>query len=147
MQQRAAATISTLLADDEPLATDELTYLLKDFPAIEIVGTAANGPQAVEMILDLEPDLVFLDVQMPGLDGMSVIKKLRDAGGHLPYFVLATAYDQYAIEAFRLEALDYILKPVDRERLAEAVERAQRSILEKDRAADVAPASPEKPAL
>jgi two-component system LytT family response regulator/two-component system response regulator LytT len=149
MQQRAAATISTLLADDEPLASDELSYLLKDFPAIEIVGTAANGPQAVEMILNLEPDLVFLDVQMPGLDGLSVIKKVRDEGGHLPYFVLATAYDQYAIEAFRLEALDYILKPVDKERLAEAVERAQRGILEKSKAAEpeAMPAAGGKPAL
>jgi two-component system LytT family response regulator/two-component system response regulator LytT len=80
---------------------------------------------------------------------MSVIRKVRDEGGHMPHFILATAYDQYAIEAFRLEALDYILKPVDKERLAEAVERAQRAIQEKNKASDAeaAPAPAGKPAL
>ena len=135
MQQRAALAISTLLADDEALATDELSFLLKDFPTIEIVGTAANGPDAVEKIQDLEPELVFLDVQMPGLDGMGVIRKMRawstEQGIDPPHFILTTAYDQYAIEAFRLEALDYILKPVDKDRLAEAIDRAQRVIGER----------------
>jgi two-component system, LytTR family, response regulator len=146
MQQRAA-TISALLADDEPLATDELTYLLKEFPAIEVVGSASDGLQAVEMIQDIEPDLVFLDVQMPGLDGMGVIRRIRETSDqHQPYFILATAYDQYAIEAFRLEALDYVLKPIDRERLAEAIERAQRAILEKSKASDAVQGDA-KPAL
>ena len=144
MQARAAATISTLLADDEPLATDELSYLLKEFPEIEIIGTAANGPEAVDKILDLEPDLVFLDVQMPGLDGMGVIRRLNEQGGHIPYFVLATAYDQYAVEAFQFEAIDYILKPIDRERLKQTIERAQRVIMERQRAESVAP-GPEQP--
>jgi two-component system, LytTR family, response regulator LytT len=135
MPQRAALAISTLLADDEALATDESSSLLKDSADIEIVGTAANGPEAFEKIQDLEPELVFLDVQMPGLDGMSLIRKVRawsaEHGMDPPHFILTTAYDQYAIEAFRLEALDYILKPVDKDRLAEAVERAQRVIGEK----------------
>jgi len=144
MQARTVATISTLLADDEPLATDELSYLLKDFPEIEIVATASNGPEAVEKILDLEPDLVFLDVQMPGLDGMGVIRKLKDEGAHVPYFVLATAYDQYAVEAFQFEALDYILKPIDRDRLKQTIERAQRIIVERQRVEAAAPA-PEAP--
>ena len=137
MQQRAAVAISTLLADDEALATDELSFLLKEFPSIDVVGSAANGPEAVEKILDLEPELVFLDVQMPGLDGMGVIRKIRawcaEQAAEPPHFILTTAYDQYAIEAFRLEALDYILKPVDKERLAEAIERAVRVIGDKNR--------------
>jgi len=110
MQQRAALTIPTLLADDEALATDELSFLLKDFPAFDIVATASNGPEAVQKIQDFEPELVFLDVQMPGLDGMGVIRKIRGWSPEQtidpPHFILTTAYNQYAIEAFRLEALD-----------------------------------------
>lgn len=124
-------TISTVLADDEPLACDELSYLLKDFPDIEIAGTAHNGLEAVNLIEELEPDLVFLDVQMPGLDGLGVIQRLREKDISLPHFILATAYDHYAVEAFRVEAMDYLLKPVDKERLAKAVERARRTIQER----------------
>lgn len=145
MQARAVATISTLLADDEPLATDELSFLLKEFPEIEIIGTAANGIEAVEKVLDLEPDLVFLDVQMPGLDGLGVIRSLHEQGAHVPYFVLATAFDEYAVPAFQYEALDYILKPIDRERLKLTVERAQRIIFERQKAEAALPA-PEPPA-
>src|SRR5712664_958261 len=97
------STINTLIVDDEQLARNELVYLLKDFPEVEVVGTGENGLEAVGLIESLEPDLVFLDVQMPGLDGLGVIRKLRDTGVPLPYFVLATAFDHYAIEAFRLE--------------------------------------------
>jgi two-component system LytT family response regulator/two-component system response regulator LytT len=139
-------TISTLLVDDEKLASDELAYLLREFDDIEIVATAANGLDAVKLIEDLEPELVFLDVQMPGLDGMSVIRKLREKNIPLPYFVMATAYDQYAVEAFRWDALDYVLKPVERERLALAVERARASIAERAKAAQPEPA-PVKPSL
>ena len=128
MLQRAAGTISTLVVDDEQLARDELSYLLKDFPEIEVLETGSNGLEAVRLIEQLEPDLVFLDVQMPGLDGLGVVKQLRDSGGHLPYFVLATAFDQYAIDAFRVEALDYLLKPVEKERLAESIARAKRMV-------------------
>jgi two-component system LytT family response regulator/two-component system response regulator LytT len=123
--------ISAILVDDEKLASDELAYLLKEFPEIEILATASNGLEAVKMIEDLEPDLVFMDVQMPGLDGMGVIRKLKEKGVPLPHFVMATAYDQYAVEAFRLEALDYLLKPVEKDRLAISVERARRLIGEK----------------
>src|SRR5664279_3205017 len=124
-------TISAVLVDDEKLASDELAYLLKEFADVEVIATAANGLEAVKLIADLEPDLVFLDVQMPGLDGMGVIEKLRAQGVPLPYFVMATAYDQYAVEAFRLQALDYLLKPVEKDRLAMAVERARRGIAER----------------
>ena len=113
--------------DDEKLASDELAYQLKEFPDIEIIATASNGLEALKLIEDLEPDLVFLDVQMPGLDGMGVIRKLREKNIPLPYFVMATAYDQYAVEAFRWEALDYLLKPVEKERLTVAVERARKA--------------------
>ena len=113
----ATRAISTLLVDDENLAREELAFLLRDFPEIEVLATADNGIEAVKLIEDLEPDLVFLDVQMPGLDGMGVIRTLRERGIALPHFVLATAYDQYAVEAFRLDALDYVLKPIERERL------------------------------
>jgi len=148
MQSRGTATISTLLADDEALATDELSYLLKEFPEIEVIGKASNGLEAIDLIVDFEPDLVFMDVQMPGLDGISVIRKLREDGAHVPYFILATAFDNYAVEAFRLEALDYLLKPIDKDRLAESIGRARKYLIEK---AALAPAdsaaSSTKPAL
>lgn len=131
MIARATATISAVLVDDEQLARDELAYLLKEFADIEILATAGNGLEAVKMIEDLEPDVVFLDVQMPGIDGLGVIQKLRDKKVPLPHFILATAYDQYALEAFRLEALDYLLKPIEKERLAVSVERARKVVAEK----------------
>ena len=121
--------------DDEQLACDELSYLLRDFPDLEIVGTGKNGLEAVRLIEEYEPDVVFLDVQMPGLDGMGVIRKVREKGLPMPHFILATAYDQYAVEAFRLEALDYLLKPVDKERLDETIERVRRSVQEKQKVA------------
>src|SRR4051794_34818716 len=127
--------ITAVIADDEILARNELAFLLKDFAEIEIVGLATNGLEAVEMIENLEPDLVFLDVQMPGLDGLGVIQQLRERDIPLPHFVLATAFDQYAIEAFRLEALDYLLKPIEKERLEETVNRARRIVLERQKSA------------
>ena len=145
-----AQIISAVLVDDEKLASDELAYLLKEFADVEVIATAANGLEAVKLIADLEPDLVFLDVQMPGLDGMGVIEKLRAQGVPLPYFVMATAYDQYAVEAFRLQALDYLLKPVEKDRLAVAVERARRGIAERAKATAAAgsiDSPPAKPSL
>lgn len=133
MSQRFTGTISTLVVDDEQLAREELSYLLADFPEIDILETASNGLEAVKLIEQHEPDLVFLDVQMPGLDGLSVIRRLREQDAYLPYFVLATAFDQYAIEAFRLEAMDYMLKPVDKDRLSECIARARRVIEDKQR--------------
>src|SRR5260370_26297410 len=138
--------ISAILVDDEKLASDELAYLLKEFPDVEVIASAANGFEAVKLIRDLEPDLVFLDVQMPGLDGMGVIRKLREKGIPLPYFVMATAYDQYAVEAFKWEALDYLLKPVEKDRLSQAVERARKGVAERQKAAP-AELPPPKPSL
>ena len=132
------STISAVLVDDEQLACDELAYLLKEFPDVELVATGRNGLEAIKLIEDLEPDLVFLDVQMPGLDGFGVIQKLREDNVALPHFILATAFDQYALEAFRWEALDYLLKPVEKERLALSIERARKAISEKTKAAESA---------
>ncbi len=141
MQVRATTAIPTVVADDEAPALDELIFLLREFPEIEIVGTARNGLEAVEAIEQHEPDLVFLDVQMPGLDGLGVINKLRVDKAPMPSFVLCTAYDQYALEAFRLEVLDYLLKPVDRDRLGLTVERARRQMLDPEPHAVPPPAS------
>ena len=146
MSVKALGTISTLIVDDEQLAREELAFLLKDFPEIELIDTAANGIEALRMIEDLEPDLVFLDVQMPGLDGLGVIRKLQEKKIPLPHFILATAFDQYALEAFRLDALDYLLKPVEKERLALSVERAAR-IVEAKQASDAHPGESPRPHL
>jgi two-component system LytT family response regulator/two-component system response regulator LytT len=133
MTSVASGTLSALIVDDEALAREELSFLLHDFPEVEVVETASNGIEALKLIEDLEPELVFLDVQMPGLDGLGVISKLREKGGPLPHFVLTTAFDQYAVEAFRLEALDYLLKPVEKDRLAESVARARRLLDERQK--------------
>ena len=135
-------TISAVLVDDEQLACDELAYLLKEFPDVELAATGRNGLEAVRLIEDLEPDLVFLDVQMPGLDGFGVIQRLREQNVPLPHFILATAFDQYALEAFRWEALDYLLKPVEKDRLAMSIERARKAISEKAKAAETATLTP-----
>jgi two-component system response regulator LytT len=145
MRDRATATLTTVVVDDEQLACDELSYLLNDFPEVEVIATGSNGLQAVELVQKLEPELVFLDVNMPGLDGMSVVRRLREKEIDLPHFIFVTAYDQYAVEAFRLEAMDYLLKPVDRGRLAETIERARRAIQEK-KAPEPPAAAPKAPA-
>jgi two-component system LytT family response regulator/two-component system response regulator LytT len=133
MRDRATANLSAIVVDDEQLARDELIFLLKDFPEVEIVATGSNGLEAMDLIERLEPDLVFLDVQMPGLDGIGVLRRLRERkDGYLPHIVFSTAFDQYAVEAFRLEALDYVLKPIEKERLAETIARAQDRLSEPD---------------
>ncbi|RMB07842.1 LytR/AlgR family response regulator transcription factor [Eilatimonas milleporae] len=117
-------TIRTLLVDDEPLAIRGLKIRLEAFDDIEIVGSSANGRDAVKAIKDLRPDLVFLDIQMPGFDGFAVIRSLIGETD-IPLVIFVTAYDQYALEAFEAHALDYLLKPVEPERLAEAVHRVR----------------------
>jgi two-component system LytT family response regulator/two-component system response regulator LytT len=130
MRDRATATLTTIVVDDEQLACDELAFLLQDFPEVEVIARGSNGLEALEMIPRLQPDVVFLDVHMPGLDGMGVVRRLREKGLDLPHFIFVTAYDQYAVEAFRLEAMDYLLKPVEKSRLAETLERVRRSLQE-----------------
>jgi two-component system, LytTR family, response regulator LytT len=128
-------TISALIIDDEQLARDELRYLLDSVGGVDVVAQGTNGIEAVDLIEEHRPDLVFLDVQMPGLDGFAVIQRLMDRqkkrvkGGQeaepLPQIVFATAYDQYAVRAFDVNAVDYLLKPFDRTRVQQAVDRVR----------------------
>jgi two-component system response regulator LytT len=112
--------ISALIVDDEKPARDELVFLLKGFPEVHVVAQARNGLEAVALIKEHTPDLVFLDVEMPGLDGFGVIKKLMDKRVRLPHIVFATAYDHYAVH--------YLLKPFDKGRLARSVVRTRRML-------------------
>lgn len=114
--------IRTLIVDDEPLARERLAGFLGASPDIEIAGEASDGRQAVESILNLRPDLVFLDIQMPELDGFGVIESLQ--GEYVPVVVFVTAFDKYALKAFEVHAVDYLLKPFDRERFETALQRA-----------------------
>ena len=117
--------LSTVIVDDEQLARDELAYLLKSLDDVEVVAQGKNGVEAVNLIREHAPDLVFLDVQMPGLDGFGVLKKLVSAKISLPQIVFATAYDQYAVKAFEVNAVDYLLKPFDKKRVAQSVQKAR----------------------
>jgi two-component system LytT family response regulator/two-component system response regulator LytT len=129
-------TLSALIIDDEQLAREELKYLLEQVGGVDVLAQGANGIEAVDLIEEHHPDLVFLDVQMPGLDGFAVIQRLMDgrakvalgANGEveaLPQIVFATAYDQYAVRAFDVNAVDYLLKPFDLTRVEQAVERVR----------------------
>jgi two-component system LytT family response regulator/two-component system response regulator LytT len=120
--------ITTLIIDDEKPARDELTYLLKAFPEIDVVACGRNGLEAIALIKEHNPDLVILDVQMPGLDGFGVIKKLVERKVHLPHIIFATAFDNYAVHAFDVNAVDYVLKPFDKARIARAVQRARKMV-------------------
>lgn len=120
--------INTVIVDDERPARDELAYLLKGFPEVNVVAQGKNGLEALVLIKEHSPDLVFLDVEMPGLNGFGVIKKLVERKLHLPQIVFATAYDHYAVQAFEVNAVDYVLKPFDRARIARAVQRAKKMV-------------------
>ena len=119
-------TIRCLVVDDEPLGRDRITALLKTMPEAELVGTAGDGSEAVEMIGELNPDLVFLDVQMPELDGFGVLAALPQESR--PEVIFVTAHDQYALKAFEVHAQDYLLKPFDTDRLFDAFARAAERI-------------------
>src|SRR5215207_2981602 len=113
-------TLRSLIVDDEPLARELLRSMLSVHDDVEVVGEAGSGRAAVEAVREIEPDLMFLDVQMPGLDGFEVLQAL--GAERLPEVVFVTAYDQYALKAFEVHALDYLLKPFTRRRFAEAME-------------------------
>jgi len=117
-----SGTLRTLVVDDEKLARDRLRGFLAGLGGVELIGEAANGLEAVQMIEERRPDLVFLDVQMPGMDGFEVLRALP---GPAPQVVFATAYDEYAIRAFEVQAIDYLLKPFARARVEEAVGRVR----------------------
>jgi two-component system LytT family response regulator len=116
-----------LVVDDEPAARRKLLRFLQDEDGIEIAGEAQNGAEAVERILSGRPDVVFLDIHMPDMDGFEVVEALAQ-GGYVPSIVFATAHDDYAVRAFEVSALDYLLKPFDRERFQRALERARKSV-------------------
>ena len=111
-----------LIVDDEPLARRGVRLRLQRFQEVEVVGECGDGACAIERILELAPDLVFLDVQMPGLDGFDVLRALPRE--RLPFIIFLTAYEQHALRAFEVHALDYLLKPIDDERFSAAMERA-----------------------
>jgi len=121
-------TINTVIVDDERPARDELAFLLKSFAEVNLVAQGKNGLEALSLIKEHDPDLVFLDVQMPGLDGFGVIKKLFERKQRLPQIVFATAYDNYAIQAFDVNAVDYVLKPFDKARIGKAIQRAKKMV-------------------
>ena len=116
--------LTALIVDDEPLARQELQYLLERAGGVEVLAQGTNGIEAVELIRAHKPDLVFLDVQMPGLDGFGVLKKLLDRKVPMPQVVFATAFNQYAVRAFEVNAVDYLLKPFDRKRVMQTIEKA-----------------------
>lgn len=115
--------MKTLIADDEPIAREVLRGELEPFHDVVVVGEAENGRQALERIAEMRPDLVFLDLQMPEMNGLEVVSNLK--GGHLPVIVIVTAYDEYAIQAFEAGAIDYLLKPVSAARLQKTIDRAR----------------------
>jgi len=127
--------IRTVIVDDEPLGRRRILKLLKLESDVTVVAECRNGREAVEQIRSMQPDLVFLDIQMPGLDGFDVIERLGP--DELPVVIFATAYDEYALRAFDAHALDYLLKPFDRERFASAVERARRQLEDADELHDL----------
>src|SRR5580692_4374827 len=141
MRSRATAPMSAIIADDEQLAREELKFLLDQIGDVEVVAVAGNGFEALDAIERLDPALAFLDIQMPGLDGLSVVRRLREQNIEPPHVIFSTAYEQFAVEAFRLEAMDYLLKPVERERLEETINRARRAVADRI----IEPASPPAP--
>jgi two-component system, LytTR family, response regulator LytT len=119
--------LSAVIVDDEQLARDELAYLLTHAD-VNVVAQGKNGLEAINLVREHNPDLLFLDVQMPGLDGFGVIKKLLDRKVPLPQIVFATAFDQYAVKAFEVNAVDYILKPFDKKRITQSIEKVRAAL-------------------
>lgn len=122
-----ASSLTALIIDDEPLARQELQYLLDAAGDVEVLAQGTNGIEAVELIRSHKPDVIFLDVQMPGLDGFAVLKKVmsQDKKFRMPQVVFATAYDQYAVRAFDVNAVDYVLKPFDKARLVKTLDKVR----------------------
>lgn len=124
--------IRTLVVDDESLARRGLVVRLQEFEQIELLRECPSAREALEVIGREQPDLVFLDIQMPGMNGFELLREVQSHGYKMPFVVFVTAYDQYAIKAFEVRAIDYILKPVDHERLAQSIQRIEKSIAARD---------------
>jgi two-component system LytT family response regulator len=118
--------VNVLIADDEPISRQILREYAETIPSLEVVGEASTGAETLERILDLKPDLVFLDLEMPEMSGLGVVRSLR--GAKTPLIIFVTAYQQHALAAFDVGAVDYLLKPVRRERLSAAIEKARRQL-------------------
>jgi two-component system LytT family response regulator len=129
---KAHAQVRAVIIEDEPLARQTIKDFVADEDWLKIVGEATNGNQAVEVIEDIRPDLVFLDIKMPGLTGLEVLHKVK----HDPEVVFTTAYGDHAVTAFQLEALDYVLKPFGRERFRQVLDRVRRRLLGSERRED-----------
>jgi DNA-binding LytR/AlgR family response regulator len=119
-------TLRTLIVDDEAPARERLKRYLANLEGVEVIGEASDGLQAIELVEAQSPDLILLDIQMPGLDGFGVVDALEDP----PAIIFVTAYDQYALRAFEVHALDYLLKPFSRQRLSRAIDRARQTLAE-----------------
>jgi two-component system LytT family response regulator len=117
------SNIRTIIVDDESLAREGLRLRLEKYQDIEIIAECKNGRQALKAVQEMEPDLIFLDIQMPGIDGFDVVAQLQ--GDNMPLVVFVTAFDKYAIDAFEVHAIDYVLKPVEDQRLQTAIERVR----------------------
>ena len=118
--------LSAVIVDDEPLALNFLRGILSKFPSIDIIAECKNGREAFAAASKLSPDLLFLDIQMPGMNGFEVVKKIQSDG--MPLVIFVTAYDQFATDAFDVHAVDYLLKPVDHDRVGRAIDRASARI-------------------
>jgi two-component system, LytTR family, response regulator len=126
--------MKAIIIDDERLARNELKRLLENFPKVEIIGEAANADEALELLENLHPDLLFLDIQMPGKNGFEFLEAID---GKAPEVIFTTAYDEYALKAFEVNALDYILKPIDLKRLAEAIEKVENELEQSQKKTDI----------
>ncbi len=115
--------LKVIVVDDEPLARKGMLVRLEAFPELKVIAECGNGQTAIESIRQHQPDVVFLDVEMPGLDGFAVLKQLQEEQIELPYIVFVTAYNHYAFDAFAVSAIDYVLKPVEHKRLEQAVQK------------------------
>ena len=129
MTESSQKILRTLIVDDESLARRGLTHRLKNVSDVEIVGEARNGREALELIREKNPDLVFLDIQMPGIGGFEVVQQLDEKS--MPIILFLTAYDEYAVNAFEVNALDYILKPIDEERLHQVLDKVRTNLGQK----------------
>lgn len=119
--------ISCIIVDDEQPALEEINFLLESMPGVKVIGQGRNGLEAIKLVEELEPDLLFLDIEMPGLNGFKVVEQLARKD-ELPQVIFVTAYDQYAVKAFDVNAVDYILKPIEKSRLEKAVQRAKKQL-------------------
>ena len=123
MTQSEATTLKTIIVDDEELARQGLSMRLEQYDEINVVQECPNGREAIEAIIEHEPEILFLDIQMPGMTGFEMIKEVQ--GDVMPMIIFVTAYDAFAVDAFKVHAIDYLLKPVEGDRLAEAIDRAK----------------------